>query len=176
MAGQRIDRSPIPNIFTQATRTAEIQFRVAHHDGDLIDPASNIKENNMITKLRTPSETIARKDLIVALLISDSRAEDEVMHAVALVQDLAEGESITRGYSLKKQDVVGKFVQIVDLSIDGVCTDFVPREMLVARSDQHQLVLDGVIINVPVSAFVIVSEAPRSQKLSDVMYHADNNA
>lgn len=145
--------------------------KIVRHNGEIIDPTSNIKENHMPTKLLTPSETIERKDLIIALSICDSRSEDELMHAVALVQDLQEGETITRGYYVKKQEVVGQVVTILEQSRTGLCTDFVSIDALTNRSENHQLVIDGEIVLVPRHAFIIISSGTGTpSRLGDIKY------
>lgn len=139
------------------------------HDGDIIDPTSNIKENHMQTKLRTPSESIERKDLVIALALSDVRGEDELMHAIALVQDLKEGQSLTRGFWLKKKDIVGKYVVLVGKDVAGVCTDFIDRDQN-RNASNHQLVLDGVITEVSTTDFLVVEAVQDRVKLGSITY------
>lgn len=110
----------------------------------------------MQSKLLTPTETIERKDLVVALAISDVRGEDELMHAVALVQTLRPGESITRGWNLKRDKVVNRIVTIVEQEITGLCTDCVVPDDLRSADQGRQFVIDGQIVRVPNSSYIII--------------------
>lgn len=126
------------------------------HDGDILR-LTPIKENSMPqSKLRTPSENIARKDLIVALAISDGRGEDEILHGVALVQDLDEGQSITRGWQVKEGDILNRHIQIVDGPF-GLVTDYKDRDF--TRNDTDQLVVDGKLVSLSRQAYIIIEPA-----------------
>lgn len=110
------------------------------------------------TALKTPTEDIQRKDLTVAMELLNTNDRDYLLHALALVQELKEGQAIYRASQLKDADVLGDTVQVVGTKISGVVTDI--RRDDYGRGD-WQLVVDGKLFDVPTSTtYVIVTPAP----------------
>lgn len=139
------------------------------------DPAKpTIKENHMSqTRLLTPSETIERKDLAIAIAISDARSEDELMHAVALVQDLTEGQSISRGFYVKKQEVLDRHIKVIN-GPEGFVTDVKLDEQF--RGNDIEFVLDGKMVKVDRSVFIVIEPASYQPKPSGVaIYQSFSN-
>lgn len=115
------------------------------------------KENSMsgTTRLKTPSKNIKRKDLGVAMKLLGLSDQDELLNAVAIVQELKEGQKIYRAYELQKAKLSGVTITIDSEDVAGVLTDASGNYIY----DPVKLVVDGKMLNVPGSSFVVVTPA-----------------
>ena len=115
------------------------------------------KENSMsgTTRLKTPSKNIKRKDLGVAIRLMGTHDQDELLNAVALVQELEEGQKIFRAYELQKAKLSGVTIKIDSEDVAGALTDAKGSYIY----DPVQLVVDGKMVTVNGSSFVIVTPA-----------------
>jgi hypothetical protein len=118
------------------------------------------KENSMTAqKLKTPSKNIKRKDLSVAMRLNGTaRQQDELYDIIALVQSVADNETIYCVSELKEGQLVGKNVRVHGIDASGVCSDFHVDEY----SGKYNLVLAGKLEQLASSRFVIVSEIETS--------------
>lgn len=115
---------------------------------------STTKENNRMTvKLKTPSKNIKRKDLTAALQLLEMSGRDELLNAVALVQELGDDQKILRAYQLKDADVIGDRIKVNGAKVSGVLSD-------VSGDYQYgdiNLVVDGKMHVVNGNIFVTVT-------------------
>jgi hypothetical protein len=117
------------------------------------------KESSMPkTKLKTPTENIERKDLVVALRLIGYRDTDELMHAVALTQELEDNQAIYRAYELALDDVevVGSHVKVDGSKASGILSDVVSSEPGYPTA-KIRLVVAGKLIEVDGLTYVVVS-------------------
>lgn len=126
-------------------------------DLETFAPNSHIKEApRMTTRLRIPTDTVERRDISAALRALGEDV-DTVLNMIAVVQDLEEGEMVRRIDHLNKDDVVGKYLTVIDGEADGTsgwCTDF-------SKTDRDGLItaiLDGQIVKVHYRTYVIISQ------------------
>jgi len=126
-----------------------------NHARSILGLAPITKENSMsgTTRLKTPSKNIKRKDLGVAMRLLGLSDQDELLNAVALVQELKEGQKIYRAYELQKAKLSGVTIKIDSEDIAGVLTDAKGNYVY----DTVQLVVDGKMLNVSGSEFVVVT-------------------
>lgn len=139
-------------IYTVISETNGLKHLVNHFTSD-----TTIQETSMTTQFRTPTETIERKDLLAALQLSaGSNHPDEVMHAVALVQDLDEGQTIVRGHQLK-EGVVGRYIEVVDTGDKGYLSDW--REHNLRDNYKANAVVNGKMVEIERGHYIIVDPA-----------------
>lgn len=119
-------------------------------------PITN-KENHMpgTVKLKTPTKNIKRKDLTVAMRLLGLSDQDDLLNAVAIVQELEEGEKLYRAYELQSEKLSAVNIRVVGRDIAGVLTD----AQGVYSYDPVRLVVDGKMISVNGNDFVITSPA-----------------
>lgn len=116
------------------------------------------KENNMSDRtLRTPeSSTVKTKDLTVALRVLGHGYSDEILDALALVQDLKTGERLVKASKLKPQDV-GSHLQIID-GQSGVLSDLRDYDTFGRQSNGFiKAVIGGKMYDLRPDDFVVLT-------------------
>ena len=109
-------------------------------------------------KLKTPTETIERKDLSVAMrLFGIANREDTLFDVVALVQSVSDNESIYRVSEIKseKVELVGRNVRVHGTDAAGLCTDFTEDAN---RYDVYNIVIAGKLVALSEGDYLIVAD------------------
>ena len=121
-----------------------------------VKPLSIIKENNSMTvKLKTPSKNIKRKDLVVGMRLIGLRAQDDLLNAIALVQELQEGERLFRAHELRSETILGKHLRVPGTDVGGICSDAKFSEY---DSELVRFVIAGKMEVVEGAIFVVLSD------------------
>lgn len=126
------------------------------NDGDLIQTKEN---NHMATKLRTPTETIARSDLQMAMSAIGYGDSDFLLDLIAVAQELNPGEQIKRINQLRRSDL-GKYLIVHSgdsANSEGYVTD-VNFDDISGGRERPRLVLDGRMVVVSNYDFVILAD------------------
>ena len=126
-------------------------------------PIAN-KENTMAgtTKLKTPTENLERKDLVVALrLTGRSSDQDDLFHALALVQELEDNQTLYKATELTNDDVdvIGDTIKIDGKKVTGVLSDVVSTDPGYYHAT-IRLVVGGKLVEVPGNTYVTITEKP----------------
>lgn len=108
----------------------------------------------MADKLLRPSKKIKLSDLEVAAGLAGGQYVNELLHTVALVQQLEEGQRLFRARDLK-HDVVDKFVRVISGGESGLCSDI--RTFDTMREPNIRMVVAGKMIEVERDDFVVVN-------------------
>lgn len=115
------------------------------------------KENNMsgTVKLKTPTKNIKRKDLTAAVRLLGLSDLDDLLNAVAIIQELDEGQKIYRAYELQGEKIDNVNIKVVNRDIEGFLTDAKGTYI----HDDVKLVVDGKMRTIRGSEFVVTSPA-----------------
>ena len=124
----------------------------------------------MTVRLKTPSDTIERRDLTAALTAYGFGDVDEFLNIVAIVQELDENEVLKQAGQLKAEDLGSHITVVSGQQIDkaGFMTDL-NAEMLSARMDSPKLVLDGKRVDLIGRDYVVVTPATSTRDNSDLL-------
>lgn len=126
-------------------------------------PAFSTERTNMpndLTEQLIPSKKIKRSDLELACRL-EGWSSEILMHTIAVIQSLEEGESIALARELGK-NTVGKYVRVISTDTFGTCTDIDNSED--RRACEISMVVDGKILKVRHND-LIVTRAPAPQPI-----------